>query len=139
MPENRVNTKWKINTDLDGLLILCLVIAEVPKLQRICPVLFVKVHEHGLFKLRLPVIHSNRIVVSIQTVNQCLNAGLLDVANVGRRLSRLNAHHDCCRRNSSECVYHDLSFDGLDWVHHDSYSTRVHHFESLLSVYVDTG
>jgi len=78
-------------TDLDSLLIRLLVMLEILQFQPLCPVPLVKVHKHRLFQLSLAVVDCYGIIVSVQTVNESLNRRLVDMTNIGRRLSRFLA------------------------------------------------
>lgn len=58
---------------LDRFLVRLLVNFEIFQLQTLCPIPFVQIHKHGLFKFRFTVIHSNRVVMSVETVDEGLN------------------------------------------------------------------
>ena len=47
----------------------------------------------------------------VQSMNQGLDAGLVDVSNVGCCLARLLTGEDCVRVDESESIDDDLSFD----------------------------
>lgn len=125
-------------TYLDRLLVFRFMIAEIPQLQAACPVLLVEIHKHRLFDFTFPVVNRDRVVMPIQTVYQGLNAGLLDVSDIGGSLPWLNPHDDCSGRNSPESIYYDFPFDRLNRINHDGDSSRVHHFECLLGVDIHT-
>lgn len=74
----------------------------------------------------------------IQSVDQGLDAGLVDVPDVRCRLTGLLASEDCMRVNEPEGVNDDLSFDGLNGVDHDRDRTRREGLERLLGVDIDT-
>ena len=50
--------------------------------QSINPALFVQVQQHLLLKLVLAVVDRNRVVVAVQAVDQGLDAGLVQVADI---------------------------------------------------------
>lgn len=83
---------------------------EIPQFQPLGPIPLVKIHQHRLFKLGLPVIHSDRIVMPIKSVNQSLDARFINVSDVRRRLTRFLAAHDGMRVYQAEGVDNDLSF-----------------------------
>ena len=43
---------------------------EISQFQTFCPVAFVKVHQHGLLELRLPVVDSDGIIMTIETMDE---------------------------------------------------------------------
>jgi hypothetical protein len=57
---------------LDRLLVPCLVHVEVPELQTLCPISFVEVHQHRLLQFGLAIINGDRIIVTIQPVDEGL-------------------------------------------------------------------
>ena len=65
--------------------------------------------------------------------------GLLDVANVGSCLSRLDAHHDDLWVNAAEGVDDNLTLDRLNGIYDNCNSTRVQHFLRFLSLNISTG
>jgi uncharacterized protein YunC (DUF1805 family) len=82
---------------------------KVAQLESLCPTLLVQVHEHALFRLGLLIVdretwsgissvfykHSIRtVVIPVQTVDQSLDARLVQVTNVARSLPRLLTHHE---------------------------------------------
>jgi hypothetical protein len=66
-----------------------------------------------------------------QNVDAYLNAGLLQVSDVARALSRFDAHHDLLRVDGPECINHDLALDGLDRVDDDCDGARIELLERL--------
>ena len=101
------------------LLVRLLVVVEVAQCETLCPVPLVKVHEHRLLELRLPVVHGDRVVVPVKSVNECLDRGLVDVPNVRRRLARLEPLEDHGGVDQPESVDHDLALHGLNGVDYD--------------------
>lgn len=55
----------------------------------------------------------------VQSVDQGLNAGLIDMSDVRRRLAGLLTSKDRMRVDEPEGVNDNLSFDRLDGVDHD--------------------
>jgi len=67
--------------------------------------------------------------MSIEPVNERLNAWLVNVANIGCSLAWLLSHHDGVRINKTECVNDDFSFNRLDGVNDDCYGARLQRLE----------
>lgn len=55
----------------------------------------------------------------VQAVDEGLDRGLVEVAQVGCRLARLLAVDQGLWVDEAEGVDHDLALDGLDWVNHN--------------------
>lgn len=117
--------------DLDSLDVRLPMALEVLQLQPLRPIPFMQVHQHSLLQLRLAVCDSNRVVVSVQAVNERLDRGLVDVSNVRRRLSGLLAHDDCVGIDEAESIDDDFALDGLDRINDDGYGTRLERLEGL--------
>lgn len=83
---------------------------EVAQFQTLRPVSFVQVHEHRLLEFRFPVVDGDGIIMPVQAVNEGLDGRFVDVADVGSRLARLTARHNCVRIDQAESVDDDLSF-----------------------------
>mmetsp|Transcript_51009 Transcript_51009/g.119886 ORF Transcript_51009/g.119886 Transcript_51009/m.119886 type:complete len:328 (+) Transcript_51009:455-1438(+) len=98
------------------------------------PRLLVQVHEHLLLQLVLAVGNSDRVVVAVEPVDQRLNRGLVQVADVRGRLARLLPKHDKLRVDRSERVDHDLPLHRLDRVNHHGHCALVESLEALLRV-----
>ena len=50
------------------------------------PALLVEVHQHLLLEFALPVADGNRVIVTVEAVDECLYRRLVEVSNHGRRL-----------------------------------------------------
>ena len=100
-------------------LVRLFMVVEIAQGETLCPVPLVKVHEHRLLELRLPVVHGDRVVVPVKSVNECLDRGLVDVPNVRRRLARLEPLEDHGGVDQPESVDHDLALHGLNGVDYD--------------------
>jgi len=72
-------------------------------------------------------------------MDQALDCGLVQVADVASRLPRFLTHHHAAWVDQPEGVDHDLSLDGLDRVDNYCHGTRVQLLEGLLCVNVDAG
>ena len=118
-------------TYLDALLVVALHLAPVLELEALGPVLLVQVEEHALLELRLAIRDRDRVVVAVQAVDQGLDRRLLQVPDVGRRLARLDAHHDLLRVDGPERVDDDLALDRLDRVDDDGDRAGVQLLEGL--------
>ena len=112
---------------------------EVVHLEGFRPDVLVQVHEHVLFKARLPVLDADTVVVTVQAVDERLDRWFVQVAEVGRSLARFLAHHERLRVNETEGVDDDFAFYGLDRVHDDGNGAARQRFKGLLSVDVDGG
>lgn len=65
------------------------------------------------------------VVLPVQVVDQRLDARLVEVPDVARRLARLLAGHGEVRVDRPEAVNDDLAAHRLDWVDDDGDGTRV--------------
>ena len=72
-------------------------------------------------------------------MDQRLDRGFVQVAEVGGRLPRFVAHHQGLRVDESEGVDDDFAFYGLDGVDDDGDGAGGELFEGLLRVDVDGG
>ena len=81
------------DTDLDGILVVMLELVKLLELESLCPSSLVQVHQHALLSLGLLVVDRDRVVVSVQSVDQRLDRRLVEVSNVSGRLTRLLASH----------------------------------------------
>ena len=73
-----------------------------------------QVHKHSLFKFSLAVCNCDGIVVSIQSVNKGLNAGLVNVTDIRGGLSRLLSQNNGVRVDETEGINYNFPLDGLD-------------------------
>ena len=56
------------------------------RLQTMRPALLVEVHQHLLLEFALPVADGNRVVVTVEAVDECLYRWLVEVSDHGRGL-----------------------------------------------------
>lgn len=69
--------------------------------------------------------------MAIQSVDQGLYTRLIDVSNIGCRLSWFLAHHDGVRVDKAEGIDHYLALDGLNGIDHDGDGARIQLLERL--------
>jgi hypothetical protein len=112
-------------TYLDRLLVVLLQRLEVLQRQPLCPVALVQVHQHALLQLRLPIIDGDRIIMSVQAVDESLNGRLIDMADIRGRLPRLAASYHSLGLDQAECVYDHFAFDRLNRINDNCHRTRV--------------
>lgn len=110
---------------------------EVGHLKRVGPGLLVEAHQHALVDSGLGVADADAVVVTVETVDESLNGGLVEVAQVGSGLAGLLSEHEGLWVDEAEGVDDDLALDGLDGVDDDGDSARGELLERLLSVDVD--
>lgn len=72
--------------------------------------------------------------MSVEPMNEGLNRGLVEVAQVAGALSGFLTQHQKLRVDETESVDDDLALDGLDRVNDDGDCTGVQLLEGLLSV-----
>ena len=77
--------------------------------------------------------------MAVEAVDEGLDGGFVEVAEVGGRLARLLAHHQHLRVDEAEGVDDDFALDGLDGVDDDGDGARGQLLEGLLRVDVDAG
>lgn len=99
-------------------------LVEVVHLQSLSPHMLVQVHQHVFLQPCLSVINCNAVVVTVQTVNQSLDRGFVQVAQVGCRLTRFLAHDDSLRLDETEGVNDNLALHGLDRIDDNGNGTR---------------
>jgi hypothetical protein len=122
---------------LQAILIPLALDVEVVHLQGLGPDVLVQVHQHVLLQRRLAVVDADRVVVAVEAVDEGLDGGLVEVADVGGGLAGLVAHHERLRVDEAEGVDDDLALDGLDGVDDDGDGARCQLLERLLCVDVD--
>lgn len=91
-------------------------VLEVLQLEPFSPIPLMQIHQHGLLQFRLPVRHSNRVIMPIQAMDKGLDTGLVDVSDIRSRLSWFLTHDDTVGVYESEGVDYDFALDGLDGV-----------------------
>jgi len=99
----------------------------------------VQVHEHVFLEMGFLVIDSYAIVVAVEAMDEGLNGGFVEVAEVGGGLPRFLAEHQELRGDEPKCVDDDFAFDGLDGVDDDCDGARGELLEGLLCVDVYAG
>jgi hypothetical protein len=75
----------------------------------------------------------------VQAVDQSLDAGFVEVAQVGGCLTGFLAHHEGLRSDEAEGVDDDFALDRLDGVDDDGDGAGGELLEGLLRVDVDRG
>ena len=97
-----------------------------------------QVHQHVLLKLGLSVrrfrVDGDRIVVSIETVDEGLNGRLVNVSYIGRSLTSFAARNHGLGLDESESVDYNLALDRLNGVNHDGYGAWVERLKGLREV-----
>jgi hypothetical protein len=99
----------------------------------------VQVHQHVLLQRRLSVVDADGVVVAVQAVDERLDRGLVEVADVGSGLAGFVTHHQGLRVDEAEGIDDDLALDGLDGVDYDGDGAGRELLERLLRVDVDRG
>lgn len=96
---------------LHSLLVVLCMLMEIRESQSRSPVLFVEIEQHLLLKFVLSIINCDRVVVSVQAMDQCLDAWLVQVTDIGGCLARFVAH--CCGLgiDQTESINDDLALD----------------------------
>lgn len=84
-----------------------------------------------MFELRLAIIDGDRVVVSVEAVNETLYAGLVDVPDVGGCLSGFLAEDDAVWVDEPESVDDYFALDGLNGVDDYRDRTRIKAFKRL--------
>jgi hypothetical protein len=96
---------------LQAVLIPVALALEVVHEQGLCPDVLVQVHEHVLLEGRLAVVDADGVVVAVEAVDEGLDGGLVEVADVGGGLAGLVAHHEGLGVDEAEGVDDDLALD----------------------------
>mmetsp|Transcript_687 Transcript_687/g.1083 ORF Transcript_687/g.1083 Transcript_687/m.1083 type:complete len:265 (+) Transcript_687:399-1193(+) len=98
------------------------------------PILLVEVHEHLFFKFIFAVINDNGVIVSIKSMNECLNGWFIEMSNIRSSLpGRLTKHHEL-RVDKPKAVNDDLSLDGLNGIDNECNSSRVKSLKRRLRI-----
>ena len=77
--------------------------------------------------------------MSVETVDERLDGGFVQVTQIGCALPRFLAQHERLWIDKSEGINHNLAFHGLDRVNDDGDGSRCKLFEGLLGVDIDRG
>ena len=104
---------------------------KIPQLQALRPIPLMQIHQHRLLQLRLPIRHSDRIIMPVQSMDESLDGRLVDVPDVRCGLARFLAHDDAVRVDEAEGVDDYFAFDGLDGVDDYCYGAGLEGFEGL--------
>lgn len=123
----------------DGFLVVLRVELKIGDGERVHPLFLVQVEEHFLLEFVLLVGDGDGVVLTVEAVDERLDGGLVEVADVGGGLARLLPQHVGLREDEAEGVDDDLALDGLDGVDDDGDGARVELLKALLGVDVDAG
>lgn len=77
--------------------------------------------------------------MAVETVDESLDRGLVEVADVGGCLAGLVTHHECLRVDEAEGIDDDFTLDGLDGVDDDGDGAGGELLEGLLCVDINRG
>ena len=121
----------------DGGLIVLRVCRIIRDGEAFGPLLLVQVGQHLLLELILAIVDSKRVVVAVETMNERLDGGLVQVSNVRSRLTRLLTNQQQVRVDQAESINHNLTLNGLDGVNDHSHRSGGQLLERLLSVHID--
>ena len=110
---------WSVFAYLYGLFVRLLMNTEITQFETFCPVPLVEVHQHRLLKFGFPVVHRDRVVVSVQPVDESLYRGFVDVPDIRCRLPGLATRDNGMWIDKTEGINYDFPFNGLDRVNHD--------------------
>jgi hypothetical protein len=69
--------------------------------------------------------HLDRVVMSVEPMNQRLDRRLVYVPDIGRRLPWFSTRDNSVGINESKRIYYHLSLYGLNGVDNHSYRTRI--------------
>lgn len=127
---------------------------KVAKCQRVIPGLLVQIEQHLLFQVVSAVSNRNRVVVTIEAVDQSLNRWLLQVTDVRSGLPRLLVQGNRLRIDGAEGIDDDLgqvknkvyaqhieiylSLDRLNWINHNGDCTIRQRLKALLCIDIDS-
>lgn len=136
---NEMRTGKPSTTHLDCLFVVITMKTPISEPQSLCPIPLVEITKHALFQFRLLVVDGDRVVMTIETVDERVNCGLVEVSDVRCRLSRLSSCHCSGRLDQAESINDDFALDGLDGVDDDGYCSRSEFFKCLLCIDIDVG
>mmetsp|Transcript_37370 Transcript_37370/g.45064 ORF Transcript_37370/g.45064 Transcript_37370/m.45064 type:complete len:277 (-) Transcript_37370:411-1241(-) len=105
--------------------------------QPIGPIPLVQIHEHLLLQLLLPIINHDGIIMTIQSVDQRLNAGFVQMPDIAGGLSRFLPQHHQLRIDQSKTINHNFPLHRLNRIHHQRHRPRIQRFERILGVNID--
>lgn len=90
--------------------------------------------EYLLFELVFTIVDRDRVVVTIEAVYERLNGRLLQMAEIGRGLTRLVAEHHRVGVDEPKGVDDDLALHALYGIDHDGHGSFGQRLETLLRV-----
>lgn len=117
--------KWPASKYLDSHRIFPRKRVRIHHRESMRPILLVQIHQHFLFQFIFAIADADGIVVAVQAVNQCLNAGFVEVSNVAGGLARFLTQHHGFGGDESESVNDNFSFHRLNWINHNGNCTWV--------------
>lgn len=88
-----------------------------------------QIHQHCLFQLGLAVIDSNRVIVAVQSMNQCLDRRLVNVSDVGCCLPWLPTRKYSLGVDETEGINDYLAFHRLDGINDHRNAAVLHLFK----------
>lgn len=98
-----------------------------------------EVHQHVLLQVSLSVVDGNRVVMSVQAMDEGLNGRFVKMSQIRSCLTRLLSKHQRLRVDEPEGVNDDFTLNGLDGIDDDGNSAWGKLLEGLLGVDIDTG
>mmetsp|Transcript_16222 Transcript_16222/g.26568 ORF Transcript_16222/g.26568 Transcript_16222/m.26568 type:complete len:280 (-) Transcript_16222:40-879(-) len=126
----------ELTQGLDGVFVVGFLLGKVVEDETISPVLLVQVEKHLLLELVLAVTDADRVVIAVETMDQGLDGGLVEVTDVGSGLTGFTDGE--LWADGTEGINDDLSLDTLNGINDDSDSTTVELLETLLSADIDS-
>lgn len=112
-------------------------LVEIVHLEGLGPHMLVQIHQHVLLQPRLPIVDRDAVVVAVETVDESLDRGFVQVAQVRGCLPWFLAHHDRLGLNETESINDNLALHRLDRVDDNGHGTRGELLKGLLGVDVD--
>ena len=72
--------------------------------------------------------------MSVEPVDERRDRWLVQMTDIGSRLSRFLTHHCGLWIYEPETVNHNFPLNRLNWIHHHTYRSRIELLEALLRV-----
>uniref|UniRef100_A0A7S0CMA4 Uncharacterized protein n=1 Tax=Proboscia inermis TaxID=420281 RepID=A0A7S0CMA4_9STRA len=82
----------------------------------------------------LPIINHDGIIMTIQSVDQRLNARFVQMPDVAGGLSWFLPQHHQLRIDQSKTINHNFPLDALNRIHHQRHGPRIQRFERILGI-----